>query len=313
VTVIGVDVGGTKVAAAVVDRGQPGEIATVPTDTSSRDALLEQLVSVVDGLRDDTVTAVGLGVPSIVDSRTGRIRYSVNVPLIDLPLRDLLTDRIGLPVFVENDANCAALAEAYDGEELVATDLVMFTVGTGVGGGLVLGGKLYRGATGATAEMGHQLIGADLRDELPEAGKFPQTGSLESFAAGGALEHLAERLARELPESRLGQILAENGRVTGRDAVAAAREGDAAGRRALRLLGQRLGVGIANAINVFDPAEVVIGGGVSAAGDLLLGPAREVAAQYTLTGVGTETTIRLARRGNEAGVVGAALVASLES
>jgi glucokinase len=271
-------------------------------------------VSVIEEVRTSEAQAVGIGVPSVVEFKTGRIRYSVNVPLADLPLRALLTDRVGLPVFIENDASCAALAEAYEGDRLVASDLVMFTVGTGVGGGLVLGGKLYRGATGAAAEMGHQIIGMDLSGEVPPPSeKFPQRGALESFAAGRELDELAEQLARELPESALGQALAANGKVTGRDAVAAAQEGDAAGRRAIRLIGQRLGIGIANAINVFDPAEVVIGGGVSAAGDLLLAPAREVAGWYTLRGVGTETTIRLARRGGEAGMVGAALIASQET
>jgi glucokinase len=310
---IGVDVGGTKVAAAIVAAGMPGEVHTVPTETSSRDALLDQLVGVIDAVRTPAAEAVGIGVPSVVEFKTGRIRYSVNVPLADLPLRALLTERVGLPVFIENDASCAALAEAYEGDRLVASDLVMFTVGTGVGGGLVLGGKLYRGATGAAAEMGHQVIAMDLSGEVhPASDKFPQKGSLESYAAGRSLDALAEQLARELPDSALGRTLAAKGEVTGRDAVEAAQAGDVAGARAVRLLGQRLGVGIANAINIFDPAEVVIGGGVSAAGELLLAPAREVAGWYTLHGVGTETTIRLARRGGEAGLIGAALIAAQE-
>ncbi len=311
---IGVDVGGTKVAAATLEGGEPGEAHVVPTDTSSREALLDQLVASIEAVRGPDALAVGVGVPSVVEFATGRIRYSVNVPLADLPLRSLLTERVGLPVYVENDASCAALAEAYEGDELVASDLVMLTVGTGVGGGLVLGGKLYRGATGAAPELGQQIVGLDLRDGVPEppSDRFPRPGSLESLAAGRELDRLAERFARELPESALGAVLAEKGRVLGRDAVEAAQAGDAAGRRAVRLLGERLGIGIANAINAFDPREVVIGGGVSAAGELLLASAREVAGRYTLTGVGTETTIRLARRGPEAGVVGAALIAVQE-
>jgi glucokinase len=310
---IGVDVGGTKVAAAALEAGRLGEPHITPTNTSSADALIDQLCAAVGEVRAPNARAVGIGVPSVVEFATGRIRYSVNIPLADLPLRKLLSDRIGLPVFVENDANCAGLAEAYDGERLVATDLVMFTVGTGVGGGLVLGGKLYRGATGAAPELGHQIVGLDLRDEVPQAAaRFPQPGSLESLAAGTELDRLALRFAREHPQSALGRALAEHGRVSGRDVVAAAKAGDDASRRALRLLGERLGVGIANAINIFDPREVVIGGGVSAAGDLLLEPAREVARRFTLPGVGTETTIRLARRGPEAGVLGAALIAVQE-
>jgi glucokinase len=310
---IGVDVGGTKVAAAALEHGQLSDAHVQPTDTSSAEALLDQLVAAVERVRSPSARAVGIGVPSVVEFATGRIRYSVNIPLADLPLRKLLTDRIGLPVYVENDASCAGLAEAYDGDRLVCPDLVMFTVGTGVGGGLVLGGRLYRGVTGAAPEIGHQIIGMDLRDGAPEAApRFPQPGSLEALASGTELDRLALRLAREHPQSALGRALAEHGEVTGRDAVEAARAGDEAGLRAVRILGERLGVGIANAINVFDPREVVIGGGVSAAGDLLLEPAREVARRFALPGVGTETTIRLARRGAEAGLLGAALIAVQE-
>jgi glucokinase len=250
---IGVDVGGTKVAAASLERGVAGEPHVVPTETSSAEALLAQICAAVEAVRGPDAKAVGIGVPSVVEFATGRIRFSVNIPLADLPLRQLLSDRIGLPVFVENDANCAALAEAYDGEELVATDLVMFTVGTGVGGGLVLGGKLFRGFTGAAPEMGHVIIGMDLSKDVPEPSeRFPQGGSLERFAAGRELDRLAGEAARERPDSALGRTLAEQGEVSGRDAVAAAQDGDEAACGVLRVLGRRLGVGIANAINLFD-------------------------------------------------------------
>lgn len=298
-TFVGVDVGGTKVAAGLFERGEAGDRHLEPTEKGSTDALIDQLVRAIDEVRADDTRAIGIGVPSVVDFASGRIRYSVNVPLADVPLRDLLTDRVGLPVFVENDASCAALSEAYEGEELVTSNLVMYTVGTGVGGGLVIGGRLYRGATGAAAEMGHQLVGLDLSgDAVPRAGeKFPQPGSLECFARGGALDALGR----------------ERGFENGKAVVAAAQDGDEEAIAALRVVGERLGVGIANAINIFDPDEVVVGGGVSAAGELLLGPAREVAERYVLRGVGTATTIRLARRGPEAGVVGAALIAVQET
>ena len=115
---IGVDVGGTKVAAALLERGEPGESHLVKTETGSTDALLDQLVEAIEAVRADDTRAVGIGVPSVIDFATGRIRYSVNIPLADVPLRELLTDRVGLPVYVENDASCAALSEAYEGEEL---------------------------------------------------------------------------------------------------------------------------------------------------------------------------------------------------
>ena len=162
----------------------------------------------IEKLRHDDVRAVGVGVPSVVDFETGRIRSSVNIPLEDVPLRELLTERVGMPVFVDNDASCAALAEAFEDGHFTCPDLVMFTIGTGVGGGTVLGGSLYRGATGAAPEIGRRIIGLDLSDgdESPDS-DFPQRGSLESLASGKALDRLALDAARRDPESFLGRRL----------------------------------------------------------------------------------------------------------
>jgi glucokinase len=188
----------------------------------------------------------------------------------------------------------------------------MFTVGTGVGGGMVFNGRLYRGATSA-AEVGHTVIGLDLENGAPvPEGKHPLPGTLEYLAAGRALDHLAEREAKEEEDSFLGKRLTEDGEVTGHDVVDGAKAGDADALRVIDILGQRLGIGIANAINLFDPQEVVVGGGVSTAGDLLLKPARAVAERYTVPGLGRHTTIRLARHGAQAGVLGAAMVAAQE-
>ena len=310
---IGLDVGGTKIASATLCDGELSESTLVETSLDDRDALIAQLVDAVDALRHDDVRAVGVGVPSVVDFETGRIRSSVNIPLEDVPLRELLTEKLGLPVFVDNDASCAALAEAFEDGRFTCPDLVMFTIGTGVGGGTVLGGSLYRGATGAAPEIGHQIIGMDLLDgdESPES-DFPQPGSLEALASGRALDRLALDAARRDPSSFLGKRLAADGEVTGHDAVDGAKEGDEAARRCVRILGERLGIGIANAINLYDPLEVVIGGGVSNAGDLLLEPAERVAFRHVLPGVGTRTKIRLARHGPRAGVLGAALIAAQE-
>lgn len=310
---IGLDVGGTKIASATLCDGELSESTLVETAIDDRDKLIEQLVDAIETLRGDDVRAVGVGVPSVVDFETGRIRASVNIPLEDVPLRELLTERLGLPVFVDNDANCAALAEAFEDGRFTCPHLVMFTIGTGVGGGTVLGGNLYRGATGAAPEIGHQIIGTDLSDgdDSPRS-DFPQPGSLEALASGKALDRLALDAARRDPDSFLGKRLAADGEVTGHDCVDGAKEGDDASRRCLRILGERLGIGIANAINLYDPLEVVIGGGVSNAGDLLLEPANRVAFRHVLPGVGTKTKIRLARHGPRAGVLGAALIAAQE-
>src|SRR5207302_10971827 len=186
---------------------------------------------------------------------------------------------------------------------LVAHNLIMLTIGTGVGAGIVLGGRIFRGSTGAAGELGHTIIGADLHDSVPPVGKFPQPGSLEALAAGVALDKLAVQAAQNHHDSSLASLDHEP---TGVDAVAAARAGDEAGRQIVELWARRLGIGIANAINTFDPQEVVIGGGAAEAGELLLEPARVVAMQYLVPGLGSQTTIRLAWHGVRAGVLGAA-------
>jgi len=293
---IGVDVGGTKVSVAVLEDGVLSEPSLQQTELSSSDALVDQLVEVIKAAGD--AKSVGLGVPSVIDFKTGTARSSVNIPLRGVPLRELLGERLDMPVFVDNDATVAALAEAHDDElKLIAKSLVMITVGTGVGGGIVIDGRIYRGHTGAAPELGHIIVGADLRNGGPAPlDKPPHPDSLEYLAAGKALD-------------RLGH---ERGLGDGQAIVEAAKAGDDAALDCMRILGERLGVGIANVVNVFDPELVVIGGGVSQAGDLLMTPAREMAAGLIIEGVGTETRIELARYGPRAGVRGAALLAGQE-
>lgn len=297
---IGVDIGGTKVATAVLDGADLSTPNEVPTETESTDALLDQLAQAITEAADgDRDALVGIGAPSVIDFATGTARASVNVPLKDVPLRKVLGDRTGLEVVVDNDATVAALAEATDDAtgEVVVDVLTMLTVGTGVGGGVIIGGRIFRGATGAAPELGHLIVAADLTDGAP-AGQptFPQPASLEAHAAGRVLDHLAQARGYE----------------DGRAALAAAQEGHADAIEAFRILGSRLGVGIANLINAFDPNEVVLGGGVSAAGDLLLQPAIAAAWPLVLPGIGTATTIRIARHHGSAGVRGAALLARTE-
>ena len=311
--VVGVDLGGTKVAAAALVGRELSDSSLLQTDCSSSDAVVDQLVEVVGSARPQGLDAVGIGVPSVVDFETGRVVSSVNIPLADLSLREVLGERLGVPVFVDNDATVAALAEAHDEQlRLVAHNLVMLTVGTGVGGGIVIRGRIYRGATGAAGEIGHTLIGLNLADDVAAPTRFPQPGSLESLAAGHALDALAGAVADAEPDSPLGRLRAADKPVLGPEAVEAARNGDAAAARAVQLWAERLGIGVANAINTFDPDEVVIGGGAQAAGDLLLEPARRIARGYVLPGLGERTTIRLARHGLRAGVLGAALLAAHE-
>jgi glucokinase len=311
--VIGVDLGGTKVAVAPLRDNKLGESTIRPTQRSDSGTLINQLVEMVEEVRSADLGAVGIGVPSVVDFETGRVVSSVNVPLANVALRQVLGERLGVPVYVDNDATVAALAEAYDEQlRLVARNLVMLTVGTGLGGGIVIGGRSYRGATGGAGELGHTLVGLDFGDGVLPPTRFPQPGSLESFAAGSALDHLAAGLAASHPDSALGRARAEGKPVLGADVVRAAHEGDADAKRVVELWGERVGIGIANAINTFDPEEVVIGGGAARAGSMLLEPAKRVALGYALPGLGRRTTIRLARHGVRSGELGAALLAAHE-
>jgi len=312
--IVGIDLGGTKLAAASLRGHELGDSVIEHTELSDGDALLEQIVALVGKADDEHPAAVGIGVPSVVEFATGRVVSSVNIPLRDVPLREVLGERLGVPVFVDNDATVAALAEAHDSElQLVARNLVMLTVGTGVGGGIVIGGRIFRGATGGAGELGHTLVGLDVgRSVALAAEKFPQAGSLEYVAAGHALDHLASECASQHADSTLGRLVASGKKVLGADAVAAAYDGDADAADIVALWGERLGIGIANAINTFDPDEVVIGGGAARAGELLLEPARKVALGYVVPGLRGTARIRLAWHGVRAGVLGAALLAAQE-
>jgi glucokinase len=312
-SVVGVDLGGTKVAVAAKDGADFGESQIEPTRCDSAEELIDQVVELVGAVRSDGLAGVGVGVPSVVEFDAGRVVSSVNIPLADVSLREVLGERLGVPVFVDNDATVAALAEAHDEHmQLVARDLVMLTVGTGVGGGLVLGGRIYRGATGGAGELGHTIIGLDLSGEIPDPEGFPTPGSLEFAASGHALDRLAKDAAEADSASALGERQGKGESTLGADAVRAALDGDPTAQRIVEIWGQRLGIGIANAINTFDPEEVVIGGGAAQAGALLLDPATKVARAYVLPGLGGRTEIRLARHGVRAGVLGAALLAEHE-
>jgi glucokinase len=318
---VGVDLGGTKVAVAALSvrhgedgiaGGELGESKARPTELGSTDALIDQLVELVHESGAGQLNAVGVGVPSVVEFRTGRVVSSVNVPLADVPLRHVLGERLGVPVFVDNDATVAALAEAHDERlQLVARNLVMLTIGTGVGGGVVLGGRIFRGATGGAGELGHTIVGLHLdgQDPVPTGTGFPQPGSLERVAAGHALDRFAAETGKLHPDSVLGRLEQQGKAPTGYDAVTAAQDGDPEAMRTVEVWAERVGIGIANAINTFDPSEVVIGGGAVQAGELLLEPAARVAMQYVHPGLAGHARIRLARHGVRAGVLGAALLA----
>ena len=295
-SVIGVDVGGTKILAGVVDRdGNVIRRRETPTPTGSQEDFLTGLEEAIGTLLVDRdgIFAVGLGIPSLIDQRSGAALSSVNVPLAGVPIRERMADRFSLPVALDNDANAAAVAEWAVGAGRGTRDLVMLTLGTGVGGGLILGGRLYRGSTGGGAELGHMVV---VHGGPPCQGTCTGHGHLESVVSGGA----AHRVARELlgPEADARELLAR------------ARAGEVPASEAVAEMGRYLGSGIASLVNIFEPELVVLGGGfTAAASDLLLPPAREVLAIEGLAPPRDSVRVEVARLGVEAGLVGAALVA----
>jgi glucokinase len=312
--VIGVDVGGTKVAAARVQGAECVGDVERPTHLDSGEGLIDQLEAVIREVigSEGQPAAVGIGLPSQIDFATGTVVASVNIPLEGVPLGKELGDRLGAPVHVDNDANCAALAEAHFVSDGPADHLVMYTLGTGVGGGVVIDGKIFRGATGLGAEMGHQVIDWDGPD-CP--GACPNRGCLEALCSGKALERDATAFAREHPSSHLGRLLARDGRdrVRGRDVVKAARDDrdpDALGL--LERLGTYLGVGLSGAINTFEPEYIVIGGGLSQGADLFFDRACEEARARALPALAERVRIQLAEGGAKAGLIGAGLLAAQE-
>jgi glucokinase len=310
--VIGMDTGGTKLLGGVVDE------ALAVRDRvhrlwrgGGRREVLDMMVDAVEEARAAApdAEAVGFGIPGLVDSASGAIGFSTHLPLEGLPFRDLMQERLGLPVFVDNDANLAALAEQRAGAARGASHVVMLTLGTGIGGGLVLGGRLYRGARGGAAELGHVVVDMD---GPPCQGGCPNRGCLEVMASGTAIGREGAAVAEGDPESALGRELRGGREITGALVTELAHDGDPAATGVMSLVGERLGVGIASIVNAFNPEVVVIGGGAVAGGDLLLEPARRVVAERALPPNRDQVRIVSAHFSDEAGMVGAGILALSE-
>ena len=288
--VIGVDLGGTKILSGAVDRqGNVLRRSETESPETSEEAVVGALDAAVEAVLDDDVAAVGFGVPANLEAGTGRILRATNLPFDDFDLVAHTRARFGLPVGVENDANAAALAEWKLGAGRGASNLLVLTLGTGVGGGLVLDDRLYRG----WAEVGHIVVQAD---GPPCQGNCHGHGHLEALASGTA----ANAVARELygPEAD-ARTLVERGRAGEADALAR-----------LAAIGGFLGAAIGSIANLVNPDLVVVGGGFGeAAGELVLGPAEAAARREALAPADGTLRVVPAALGSEAGLVGAALVA----
>jgi glucokinase len=291
--VIGVDLGGTKILAGLVDReGRITRETQLPTPTSSTAELIAALEQTVEGLLEPSVCAVGFGIPGTIDQTRGRVEVTVNLPLVEFDFRDWMRGRFDLPVGIDNDANAATVAEWAFGAGAGTRHMVMLTLGTGIGGGLILDGRLYRGAVGAAGELGHIVV---QHDGHPCQGFCMGRGHLEALASGTA----ADKAAREL----FGE------RADAHDLVRQAQAGNEDAVVALGEIGHVLGSAIGSLVNIFNPEVVVIGGGFAAAGDLLLDHARERVRREALEPARDLVRIVPAELGPEAGLVGAGLVA----
>jgi glucokinase len=307
---IGVDLGGTKMLVGVLADTEPMYESREASTGQTEDELVELLVREVSEARDARpgVVGIGLGIPATIDHDEGIAVSAVNLPLSNLAVRDIVSERVGLPVFLDNDGNVAALAEHLYGAAKGMPDIVMLTVGTGIGGGLILGGEVYRGSTGAGAELGHTVIQAD---GPPCQGNCPNHGCVEALASGTALGREGRAAAESAPSSMLGQRLAEGEEVDGKAVTEAAIAGDETAVSVFELIGGRLGVACSSFANIFQPDAIVVGGGVIAAGDLLLEPARTEVRERALDPM-NKTPILEATLGNDAGMIGAAALARTE-
>ena len=307
--VIGIDAGGTKLLGGVVDEGLVVHHRVRRTwRGADRAETLDIFVESVEEVRTAApdVAAVGFGIPALVEVETGVSRWSTHLPIADVRFRDVMSERLGLPVVVDNDANAALLAESRFGAARDVSHAVLVALGTGIGSGLLLDGRIYRGARGLGAEIGHMVI--DLHG--PDCqGDCPGRGCLEVMASGSTIGREGRAAAAAHPESALGRRVAAEQEITGGIVTELAHTGDAAAVSVLAQIGRRLGYGLVGVVNVFNPELIVIGGGAIAAGELLLGPAREVVSERALPPVREMVSIVPAEFGDESGMLGAALLA----
>ena len=311
---IGIDIGGTNLKAGLVD--EDGLLLAVKTmkirEVSDPDALTDTLVALTrelaqeGGVPMEEIASVGAGVPGVVDIRTGSIVYTCNLPLRNVPLRKLFHRYLPYPLYVENDANCAALAEYYAGAGMGSKRFVTITLGTGIGAGIIHNGKIFHGGNGMAGEVGHTCI--DYQGLPCPCGR---RGCWEQYASATALKRMTAEALAAHPDSILAQVVAENdGRVSGQSAFIAARQGDPVGQRICEEYVSYLSCGIVNMVNVFQPDTLAIGGGVSNEADeqLLLPVQRCVERESIPCGKNRRTRIVKAELGNQAGIIGAALL-----
>lgn len=309
---VGIDLGGTNIKAGVVT--DEGKLLNKVTCKTNADRPMEDIIhdmgrlaadAVKDaGLEVSDIEAIGIGSPGTPDNDEGLLVYSNNLPFVMAPMRKLIREVIDLPVYIDNDANCAAMAEAVAGAAKGAKDSVTITLGTGVGAGVIVDGKIYSGFNQAGSEFGHTvLVSGGI--ECPCGRK----GCFEQYASASALARMTREAAEKNPDSLLNKVYEQQGEWNAQIAFIAMRDGDETAKEVVDTYTSYLADGLANAINAFMPEVLVVGGGVCNEGDPLLIPMREKTMSRPYFGPGVaKTRIELAQMGNDAGIVGAAMM-----
>lgn len=306
---IGIDLGGTKILTALVDReGRVLERERTTTPVGGPDSVIDAVAAGLRAIAERTgfdvrrADGVGVGAPGPLDPDAGVVFNPPNMAgWGEVPLAEMLEARLGVRTYVENDANAAALGERWAGAGRGIDDLVYMTVSTGIGGGFILGGRLYRGASGTAGEVGHMLVDA----KGPRCG-CGRRGCLEAVASGTAIARAAREAIASGRASTLTSLSIEA--LTAEEVSRAAGEGDPLAREIFARAAAYVGVGVANLVNLLNPAAVIIGGGVAGAGELLFGPIRRVVREEALPRPGEAVRIVQAALGADVGAVGAAAV-----
>ncbi|RXT05208.1 ROK family glucokinase [Ammoniphilus sp. CFH 90114] len=305
----GIDLGGTSIKMGIcTETGQSVRELERPTPQGHYKDVLEvfqemihQLVSEAQ-ISLDTVKGVGVGVPALLDIEKGYIYEIVNLGWKNVSLKEELEVLLGLPCYVDNDANTAALGEMWQGAGVGARHLICITVGTGIGGGLILNGDIYHGAIGLAGEIGHVTVRAD-EGQRCNCGKM---GCLETETSATAMTYYGRKIAEAGESPPLAEVLKNTGAITAKDVIDVARQGDQAAQKILDQVGYYLGLSLAQLSNVLNPEKIVIGGGVSKAGDFFMEPIRKNFKKYALSKVSETAEIVPAKLGNRAGWLGAA-------
>lgn len=309
---VGIDLGGTKIAAGLVD--ESGKIihkGSIPTgrERESQEIIKDMASLSLKVIKDSgvdikEVKSIGIGSPGTPNSKEGILVYSCNLGFNNVPIRKEMQKYIDLPVYLENDANCAALAESVAGAAKDVDDSITITIGTGIGGGIVINRKIYSGFNNAASEIGHMVIVSG--GEQCTCGR---KGCWETYASATALIRQTNEAAKKYPHSKINELIGNDlSKIDAKTSFDAAKMGDEVGKNVVAQFIKYLAEGLVNAINSFSPEVVVIGGGVCKEGEYLLKPLREIVNSEIYCKEVPLTQIRVAQMGNDAGIVGAAML-----